>query len=67
LDKNLRLYHIDGKDNLKLQSFHIGDMPIITANFTPDGSQVIMTGRRSHFYSLELETGNTLRVTGIRG
>lgn len=42
-------------------------MPIISANFTPDGSQVIMTGRRNYFYSLELESGNTLRVTGIRG
>lgn len=67
LDKTLRLFHIDGKDNQKVQSYFIKDMPIFSANFTPDGSEIILTGRRNYFYSLGLESGRVTRTFGIRG
>ncbi|KAJ3329547.1 U3 snoRNP protein, partial [Kappamyces sp. JEL0680] len=67
LDKTLRLFHIDGKENPKVQSFHIKDMPIISAHFSNDGSQIVMTGRRNFFYSLDLGSGSVTRTTGIRG
>jgi U3 small nucleolar RNA-associated protein 18 len=67
LDKTVRLFHIDGKENPKVQSFFIKDLPIFSAHFTQDGSQIILTGRRNYFYSISLETGKPIRTTGIRG
>ncbi|KAJ3324208.1 U3 snoRNP protein [Boothiomyces sp. JEL0866] len=67
LDKTLRLFHIDGKDNLFFKSFVLKDLPIVSAVFSADGLQLILTGRRKHFYVLDLDTGNVERMRGIRG
>ncbi|KAI8929452.1 WD40-repeat-containing domain protein [Entophlyctis helioformis] len=66
-DKTLRLFQIDGKINPKITSIYIKDMPIFRAHFTPDGRQIIMTGRRKWFYVHDLETGQTNKIWGIRG
>jgi U3 small nucleolar RNA-associated protein 18 len=67
LDKTLRLFQIDGKLNPKIQSVYIKDLPIYSANLTADGTEVLLSGRRPYFYSVNLETGNTDRIYGIRG
>ena len=67
LDKCIRIFHIDGKENPKVQSFYIRDMPIFSAAFSPDGSQIITSGRRNFFYSLNVETNRNNRIPGIRG
>ncbi|KAI8896359.1 WD40-repeat-containing domain protein [Globomyces pollinis-pini] len=67
LDKTLRLFQIDGKENPKIQNFFIKDMPIYSANFSSTGSQVILTGRRTVFYTLDLESGEMLKINQIRG
>ncbi|CAH1447336.1 unnamed protein product [Lactuca virosa] len=54
LDKKLRFFQIDGKRNTKIQSIFVDDCPIRKAAFTPDGSQVILSGRRKFFYSFDL-------------
>ncbi|CAI9295525.1 unnamed protein product [Lactuca saligna] len=54
LDKKLRFFQIDGKRNTKIQSIFVDDCPIRKASFTPDGSQVILSGRRKFFYSFDL-------------
>ncbi|KAI5448309.1 U3 small nucleolar RNA-associated protein 18 homolog [Lathyrus oleraceus] len=54
LDRKLRFFQIDGKRNTKIQSIFLEDCPIRKASFLPDGSQVIISGRRNFFYSLDL-------------
>jgi U3 small nucleolar RNA-associated protein 18 len=66
-DKALRLFQIDGKDNPKLQSIVLKDLPISNANFSANGLQVILTGRRNYFYVYDLENGSVERICGIRG
>ena len=67
LDKNLRLFHIDGKENPKIQGMHFKDLPIFSANFIPDNNEIILTGRRNYFYSLNLDSLKTQRVNTVRG
>ena len=40
LDKTLRVFQIDGKRNVCLQSTYLKDLPIYSAAFTPDGNEV---------------------------
>ncbi|KAK7818034.1 u3 small nucleolar rna-associated protein 18 like protein, partial [Quercus suber] len=54
LDRRLRFFQIDGKRNTKIQSIFLDDCPIRKASFLPDGSQVIVAGRRKFFYSFDL-------------
>ena len=67
LDKSLHLFHIDGKENTKLQTTHFKEMPIFQAEFTPSGSEVILAGRRKFFYSYDVEKGKVTKIPGIQG
>jgi U3 small nucleolar RNA-associated protein 18 len=49
LDKHLRFFQIDGKRNPKIQSIFIEDCPVHRASFLPDGSEVILSGRKKFF------------------
>ncbi|KNC96269.1 uncharacterized protein SPPG_08420 [Spizellomyces punctatus DAOM BR117] len=66
-DRTLRLFQVDGKINPKIQSVHIKDLPIHRATFTPDGKEVLLTGKRKFFYSYNIEAGVIQRIPGIRG
>ncbi len=50
MDKTIRLFHIDGLRSPKVQGVHLTDLPIHRAAFTASGEQLIVTGRRQHFY-----------------
>lgn len=67
LDKTLRIFQVDGKENTKIQSVYFKDLPIRCSKFTSDGREVILTGRRKHFYTMDIEKGTTSRIFGIRG
>ncbi|KAI4310983.1 hypothetical protein MLD38_035920 [Melastoma candidum] len=54
LDRRVRFFQIDGKRNPKVQSVFLEDCPIRKASFSPDGSQVIVSGRRKFFYTFDL-------------
>ncbi|KAL6959850.1 hypothetical protein U1Q18_040000 [Sarracenia purpurea var. burkii] len=54
LDRKLTFFQIDGKRNTKIQSIFLEDCPVRKASFVPDGSQVIVAGRRKFFYSFDL-------------
>ncbi|KAJ3024767.1 UNVERIFIED_CONTAM: U3 snoRNP protein [Siphonaria sp. JEL0065] len=66
-DKTLRLFHVDGKVNPKIQSVFLKDFPIHCADFSADGRQVIMAGIKKHFYVYDVEVGQAERILGIRG
>lgn len=67
LDKTLKLFNIDGKDNLKVQTMTFNDMPIMQSEFTPSGSEIILSGRRKYFYSFDVEKGKVTKIPGIQG
>mmetsp|Transcript_5294 Transcript_5294/g.8177 ORF Transcript_5294/g.8177 Transcript_5294/m.8177 type:complete len:441 (-) Transcript_5294:118-1440(-) len=66
-DKKLRVFQVDGKENVKVQSVFVSDMPIFGARFTPDGLRVLATGQRKFFYSWDLRSSSITRVEGIQG
>ncbi|TKY71537.1 U3 small nucleolar RNA-associated protein 18-like [Spatholobus suberectus] len=67
LDRKLRLFQIDGKRNTKIQSIFLEDCPIRKASFLPDGSQVILSGRRKFFYSFDLVKARVDRIGPLVG
>lgn len=67
LDKNLRFFQIDGKRNPKIESIFIEDFPIRKAAFLPDGSQVILGGRRKFFYCFDLVKARVDKIGPLVG
>jgi U3 small nucleolar RNA-associated protein 18 len=67
LDRTLRLFQVDGVRNPKVQSVFFDDMPIAAAQFTPDGQDIILAGRRKFFYSYDVVAGAITKVPFIKG
>uniref|UniRef100_A0A803L9F4 U3 small nucleolar RNA-associated protein 18 homolog n=1 Tax=Chenopodium quinoa TaxID=63459 RepID=A0A803L9F4_CHEQI len=67
LDRKLRFFQIDGKRNKMMDSIFIEDCPIRNASFLPDGSQVIVSGRRKFFYSVDISKGNVDKIGPLTG
>ncbi|KAJ2709022.1 U3 snoRNP protein [Coemansia spiralis] len=67
LDKTLRLFEVDGKENQKIQSIYIKDMPITTAQFIRGGQEIVITGRRRWYFAVDVERGSVTRIGGIPG
>lgn len=67
LDKTLRLFRIDGKRNEKVASIYFDDLPIHNAKFTPNGKEIICTGRRPYFYVYNLSSGTSSKIKGVTG
>ncbi|AED91981.1 U3 small nucleolar RNA-associated protein 18 [Arabidopsis thaliana] len=67
LDRRLRFFQIDGKRNTKIQSIFLEDCPIRKAAFLPNGSQVIVSGRRKFFYSFDLEKAKFDKIGPLVG
>lgn len=66
-DRRLRFFQIDGKRNTKIQSIFLEDCPIHKAAFLPNGSQVIVSGRRKYFYSFDLENAKFDKIGPLVG
>ncbi|KAJ2794835.1 U3 snoRNP protein [Coemansia guatemalensis] len=67
LDKTLRLFEVDGKENQKIQSIYIKDLPITTAQFIHNGKEIVVSGRRGFYYSVDVERGSVARINGVPG
>ncbi|OIT04654.1 PREDICTED: U3 small nucleolar RNA-associated protein 18 homolog [Nicotiana attenuata] len=67
LDKKLRFFQIDGKRNTKIQSIFLEDFPIKKASFLPNGSQVIVSGRRKFFHVLDLVKASVDKIGPLVG
>lgn len=65
-DRKLRLYNIDTRENPLLESIHIPDMPLRTAQFHPSGSSIMLSGPRPFFYVHDIYSGKTTRSTPWR-
>nr|XP_018915653.1 PREDICTED: U3 small nucleolar RNA-associated protein 18 homolog [Bemisia tabaci] len=57
------IFHVDGRDNAKLQSIRFERFPIQCAHFTRDGEQFIVGSQHGgHFYCYDMVSGKTLHV-----
>lgn len=66
-DRKLRFFQIDGKRNKMMDVIFFEDCPIRKASFLPDGSQVIVAGRRKFFYSIDIVQGSLDKVGPLTG
>eukprot|EP01029_Cantina_marsupialis_P018637 TRINITY_DN4297_c0_g1_i4.p1 TRINITY_DN4297_c0_g1~~TRINITY_DN4297_c0_g1_i4.p1 ORF type:complete len:396 (+),score=101.85 TRINITY_DN4297_c0_g1_i4:79-1188(+) len=64
IDKTVHLYNVDGETNLELQSVFIQDMPIMCADYLACNNEVVLSGRRPFYYTLDLERGSYTRIYG---
>lgn len=48
-DQTVRLFRVDGHTNRKIQSVHLPQLPIESAAFSADGSQILICGRSKHW------------------
>jgi U3 small nucleolar RNA-associated protein 18 len=62
LDKTLRIFSVDGTDNTKVASYFFKNFPISGAAFTPDGSQILLTGRGFKMWGLDVRTGEPMHI-----
>ncbi|ORX73981.1 WD40 repeat-like protein [Linderina pennispora] len=67
LDKTLRLFEVDGKENHKIQSVYFKDLPIRSAQFIRQGQEIVVSGRRGFYYSVDVERAAVTRIAGITG
>lgn len=67
LDKTLRLFQIDGKENAKIQSVFIKELPIQSADFSADGTRIYMSGRRPFYYVYDMQSGAIDKVHRLQG
>ncbi|KAG2335168.1 hypothetical protein Bca52824_006348 [Brassica carinata] len=58
---------IDGKRNTKIPSIFLEDCPIRKAAFFPNGSQVIVSGKRKFFYRFYLENARFDKIGPLVG
>lgn len=65
-DRRLRLFQINGSSNPHLETIHLPDLPLKTAQFDPRGSSIIMSGPRPFFYVHDLDAGKTVKSTPWR-
>lgn len=61
-DKRLSIFQIDGVKNPKVQSVFFHDMPIYKAAFCCGGDRIVASGRRRHFYSVDIAGGAVTRI-----
>lgn len=67
LDRRVSFFSIDGLKNPHVQSIFFEDMPVHTAKFLTHGAKIFCSGRRSFFYSLDLETSKMEKISKIFG
>eukprot|EP01084_Bolivina_argentea_P302681 522489_1 len=65
LDKSLCLYSMESSHNELLKRLFINDLPIRSAKFCVDGTEIIMSGRRHFIYSFNLINFKLQRINKL--
>ena len=67
LDKRLHFFHVDGRDNPKLQTLFFEDSPVSRAAFASHGSHVVVGGNQRWYHVVDIASGHVHRVNGVFG
>lgn len=66
LDRKAQLFNVSKeKPSQKVQTLMLPNLPIYSAKFINEGSQLLLTGNRKHFYYYDLEANKLEKVPGI--
>lgn len=66
-DRRVRLFQVNGSTNPLLETLHVPDLPIKTAQFNPSGASVLIAGNRPYLYAYDIRSGKTIRSSPWRG
>jgi len=66
-DGMLQIYQMSGEINSLLKRIIVSDLPIREAHFTPDGKEIVITGRRHYFYTFDLISFQMNRIDRVFG
>ena len=61
-DRMLRLFKVDGEVNPVLQTVFTRDLPVTGARYLEGGREVMLVGKRKHYYTFDLEDGQLRRI-----
>ncbi|ETO28866.1 hypothetical protein RFI_08264 [Reticulomyxa filosa] len=67
LDKTLQLFQMTGSKNVLLKRVFLQDLPIRCAQFTADGKEIIISGRRPYFYVFGLKDFQCKKIDQLIG
>ena len=67
LDEKLKLFLINESENksTNLRVVNTQDLPISSAKFTNDGSQILISGKKKHFFVYDLESNKLERCPSL--
>lgn len=65
LDRQLRFFRVDGEHNQQLLSVEFPDMPVRSAAFLGESSEVVLAGRTPYFYSYDSASGSVQKNTAL--
>ncbi|WFD29688.1 U3 snoRNP protein [Malassezia sp. CBS 17886] len=66
-DRRVRMFLVNGTDNPLLETLHVPDLPVKTAQFSASGTSVLIAGPRPYLYAYDIRSGKTLCSTPWRG
>jgi len=68
LDRKAQIIQVTkNRPSQKVQTLMLPNLPIYSARFIQDGSQLLLTGNRKHFYYYDLGANKLEKVPGIQG
>lgn len=68
LDRKAQLFSVNrARQSQKVQTLLLPDLPIYTARFILEGSQILLSGNRKHFYYYDLASNKLEKIPGIQG
>ncbi len=66
LDRKAQLFNVSKeKPAQRVQTLMLPNLPIYAARFINEGSQLLLSGNRKHFYYYDLESNKLEKVPGI--
>ena len=67
MDCMVRLYSIDGTNNRHIRTTLLPSLPVHSASFINQATEVLATSRRPFFYTVNTETGQHTKVAAVSG
>jgi U3 small nucleolar RNA-associated protein 18 len=67
LDEKLKIFLINESENksINLRTINTQDLPIASAKFTNDGTQILISGKKKHFFVYDLEANKLERCPSL--
>ncbi len=65
LDRAVRVFQVDGRENARVQGVVLRDLQIASARFTGGGTGIVAAGAQWHVYRIDLASGQVVRHRGF--